>query len=360
MNSSREKTVWHLCSNRWNSAITEYALSSCSALRAQGYQNHFSALQDTIGEQRAQSYGFATTPFKSFGFGSAKKLISTYRQIRPNVIICYEGPETALTKCLLGSSARIIRFRGKPCEESTSNFMSRLAYSHVDRFLVPSHVLKENLNPHTQKPIDVVQLGCDDKVFHRMETLGGYLKKRPTIMMLARLDPIKGHQRLMRLMRILLDRWDDASRKPQLHIVGQTANLAEADIVGFAHAESLKMGEDVMISARRLTPISEYLSNSILGVVPSMGSEHICRVAEEFLLCGTPVAVSGVGALDEVLFPGAGASFKDKTDIEAAELIIKWCKESMSEGEIKKRQRSVAAKEYFSLKTMGEALGKII
>jgi hypothetical protein len=38
------RVVWILCSNRWNSAITEYALSAARALKLSGWSVFFSGL----------------------------------------------------------------------------------------------------------------------------------------------------------------------------------------------------------------------------------------------------------------------------------------------------------------------------
>ena len=72
------------------------------------------------------------------------------------------------------------------------------------------------------------------------------------------------------------------------------------------------MGEEVCLTSTRVENISELINSSMLGVIPSLWSEDICRVAQEFLLCGVPVFVSGVGALEDCLFSGAGVSYKNQ------------------------------------------------
>jgi glycosyltransferase involved in cell wall biosynthesis len=362
MSEQNKKIVWILCSNRWNSAITEYALSSAQSLRKLGHKVIFSPLAGTLAETRANSYGLDTRSFAKFGLPAVFKFRKILRESQPDALFTFGGPETFLTKFRLGAKPKVYRFRGQDedAKSESAKPLTALSVSHCAGIIVPCEFIVSNMEKLTKKPVHNITLGCDPQVFKRFETMGAYLKKRPEIMLLGRLDPIKGHKRMMQIMRLVLDQWQDPQRKPRLHIIGQPANLSEADLNEYAKAAKLELEEDVMISARRVSPIAKYLSEAVLGVVPSTGSEIICRVAEEFLLCGTPVIVSGVGSLEEVLFENAGESFKDLSDKEAADIIIKWIKKSMSEGELEKRKRATEAKKLFSYEEMGKELEALL
>src|SRR5690606_25632308 len=133
-----------------------------------------------------------------------------------------------------------------------------------------------------------------------------------------------------KLMRSLLQRWEDSQRAPQLHIVGEPANLKESDIVAMAKAESLVIGEDIVITARRLTDLPAHLSSAAMGLIYSLGCDGICRVAEELLLCVCPVAVSGVGAFNEVFFDNAACSLTGLGDDEIVAKLSEWLIRSIS------------------------------
>jgi glycosyltransferase involved in cell wall biosynthesis len=98
------------------------------------------------------------------------------------------------------------------------------------------------------------------------------------------------------------------------------------------------------------------MSGAVLGVVPSLGSEIICRVAEEFLLCGTPVAVSAAGSLPEIIFPGAGFCFGAKSEVDTVQAFIEWIRTSLGESEEDKFARAAAAVQRFSLPAMASGL----
>jgi glycosyltransferase involved in cell wall biosynthesis len=86
----------------------------------------------------------------------------------------------------------------------------------------------------------------------------------------------------------------------------------------------------------------------------------ICRVAEEFLLCGTPIIVSGVGSLPELITPKDGADYAGLGDDEAALLLRTWWELSRKEGAEAKEDRAVRARSQFSLEQMGNELSVIL
>src|SRR5690606_765274 len=63
---SRAPRCWHLISNRWNSAITEYALNAARALSLKGADNLFSPLAGSPAEERAREYDLRVATFARF------------------------------------------------------------------------------------------------------------------------------------------------------------------------------------------------------------------------------------------------------------------------------------------------------
>ena len=96
------KTVWHLISNRWNSAITEYALSAAKSLEMRGMHNIVSGLRDKAADNRAQALGLKVEPFTNFEITSLINFWSLLNKIRPDVIMVYGGQENALTGFVRG------------------------------------------------------------------------------------------------------------------------------------------------------------------------------------------------------------------------------------------------------------------
>ena len=79
----------------------------------------------------------------------------------------------------------------------------------------------------------------------------------------------------------------------------QEENISKDEL--YACAEQYGVETSVSFNMGTIEDVPKLLSSADIGVISSLGSEIICRVAHEFLLCGSRVLVSGAGATDEVL-----------------------------------------------------------
>lgn len=329
-------------------------------MQLQGYDALFTPLAGSPAEARAKQYLLveALPRFSPLELPQALKISA---QVRPDLIIAYGGPEMLLAQLLKRSTgARIWRFRGQEMAEPSviGGFKHKLSHVGIDRILTPSIKLAraiERLDPNT--PVAPLQLGVDTTKFWRRPVSPA---SRPELMILGRLDPVKGHQKAIRMTARLIRAWPKDLPKPCLHVVGEPANLSATHLEHWAKAEGLQVGEDVLLTVRRVPDIAQLLSRATLGWVPSLGSEIICRVAEEFLVCGTPIAVSGVGSLDETLFEGAGFSYGGMSEEQASEVVAAWIRASLQEGEAAKVRRAAEARARFSLAAMGQGFSTLL
>jgi hypothetical protein len=90
--------VWHLISNRWYSAISEYALRSAIALDQIGCESLLSPLAHSPLHKKALDAGLAVDPTGSFAPtpNSLRWLYRSLSRFNPDLIICYGGPESFL------------------------------------------------------------------------------------------------------------------------------------------------------------------------------------------------------------------------------------------------------------------------
>ncbi|NRA44312.1 MAG: glycosyltransferase family 4 protein [Oligoflexales bacterium] len=361
----KAKKIWHLISNRWFSAITAYAINAAKALEIHGHQCVFSPIKNTPGEVKALENNLNTISFPGFGLPQFIRFLSLFRSIKPDVIILYGGPEEFLCKFLpKNSSVIILRFQGNALRSKSqkSPWLFEYSHKHIDLLLCPSkrisHAFKGFKN---LPPVSTVSLGVDTGVFKPHPQANPFNhSKRPEVLIFGRLDPIKGHKEFISIFAQFLRKWpptkDPKLPVPCLHIVGLPANISQDQLERDVKTHELKLGEDVLVTCHKVDDPALLLSNACLGVVPSLGSEEICRVAQEFLLCGTPVFVSGVGALEEVLFVGAGESYKGKSKSDVALQLQKLIEKSITETSISRDLRASMAKNLFSLHSMGARL----
>lgn len=354
-------SVWHVTSNRWNSAITEYALSSARSLKNRGWATCFSPLLNSPAEERSLAHGLDTRSFPSFGVQGLVRFRRLFKEINPDVIITYGGPETSLLRILGRGDVKKFRFRGQEREEARALFKLRykVATSHLDGIISPSVSCANLYKILSDISVQSVTLGCDTERIHRVPHAGGRGELMEMVL-LGRFDPVKGHEKFLSITRKLIEDWPAERPKPLLHIVGKPANISRAEVEAMGERAGLKAGVDFKITTEWIENIAELMSRATLGVIPSLGSEVICRVGEEFLLCGTPILVSGVGSSEEILFEGAGASFSALSDGEIVSLTRELLILSYDENEAMKKARASHARGLFSLDAMGENLEKII
>lgn len=354
--------VWHLVSNRWNSAITEYALSCARALEMAGHKCVFTPMAGSPAGARARTAGLDVRPISHFSPMRVTQLSQMAKEVAPDVIMTYGGPETVLSAFLRGpKKAKVIRFRGQALDPTSAvdKARHRLSHAHVDLILTPSTALARDIEVrHPGSRAAFVMLGVDEQRFFRVPP--NVPPARPEALMLGRLDPVKGHDAVFKVFARVLADWPGPYPRPVLHVVGEPANLSVVAVEELARAAGLTVGDDVLLTSKRVADIAQVLSTATLGIVPSIGSEIIARVAEEFLLCGTPIVVSGVGSLEETLFDGAGFSYRGKDPDAAAVLVRDALLKSLGESEAAKVIRARHAKELFSLAAMGKSLNSLI
>ena len=351
---SSKKKVWHLISNRWNSAITEYALSAARSLEEVGVENLFSPLEGSPAEKRAKQYGLQVSSFKDFSAKEAGTYKEIFRTFQPDAVMVYGGPESFLAR-FSPSKTKVFRFRGN--EISTSFFSTinqRVSLSHVKKIIVPgSPLLRDCRKIFGDDRVASIILGCSTLEYK--PNLAARRTDRPRMMIFGRFDPVKGHKEFMQIFRAILDIWPKNAQIPQLVVAGEPANISAAELR--AEAKRIGLTEDLLvIKTGRFSDVAEMMSSVSVGVVSSLGSEQICRVAEEFLLCGTAVAISGAGSLDDVLFEGAGFSYGGRTESETATKLIQLLLKTYQETDEVRSERAATAKTLFSFSTMGSAL----
>ena len=329
------KRVLVVSSNRWNSAITEYAISIIKSLQKQDVKVLFVVLKSSAAEARVSRDGIAFESLESFYISGLFRLRRLIAEFKPTVLVTCHGPETMLA-LLLKSNQRLVRFKGdkRPLKWRRG----------IDAFLVPN----KKIQGYTGNSY-CVPLGLERTFSEPIAA------NKPVVMVLGRLDPVKGHL-------LALEVFSKLRVQAQLLIVGLEKNTKVEMLHEFAKKCGLTEGDDYQILTEIVADLGALMARASVGFVPSLGSEDIGRVAVEFLQSGVPLLVSDVGGLSEVISSSLeGRSFSLALDSSAVarelEAVIV---ESLAEGiEIKKR-RSRNAQVVFGLETMGKSLLPVI
>lgn len=362
------KTVWHICSNRWNSAITEYCLSAAKSINfIQGYNSVVTCLENSPLEKRCKQSEIRSKTVRDFSLVRILRLRQIKNELKPDAIIFYGGSESFLGNFLgLGSSAQRYRFRGQDKDFTDS---SKLSYKiklksqkKIDGIICPSEILRKKIESLVPSiPVEAIPLGLNTDQFYFLNKNYAEASRAPVLLILGRLDPIKGHFYFLDLFSKLITTLKNDHLNllplPKLKIIGCPENIKKEELLKYINTKNLS--EYVTCHFHRVNNLNEILNETTLGIIPSLGSEVICRVSIEFQLCGVPLFVSGVGSLREVLVDSASMSYHNQNPKDLIQLLKKCIYHSFEESKDDKEKRARMTQDLFSLQAMAKEFKKL-
>ncbi|MDR1910951.1 MAG: glycosyltransferase [Helicobacteraceae bacterium] len=303
---------FHLINVRWYNATAWYALNLCRLLQANGFDTIAGVLPNTETARKAKEMGIKTyeddfttnSPFKIFAL--TRRINRFLREFKPDFITAHRGEIFwlfALKRYFSKPAWRLIRVRGderKPKDNFANRFLHNVC---ADRVIVSCDLLKREFVNRLQTPedqIDVIYGGVDTRKFafdrsgrDRARSEFGFNKNDIVIGFVGRYSEVKGHKTLIEAARSL--RQSDPRYK--LLFVTDSADLDIADLQTMIDENGLT--NHAFITGFR-SDIVACISAFDVGVVASIGSEAICRVAFEIMSVGVPLIASNVGATPEI------------------------------------------------------------
>ena len=236
-------------------------------------------------------------------------------------------------------SFSLIRTRGttRPLRDHWLN--RRLHEDWIESVIVPAQVIASqlrqvlNLPPerlhviyYPVNPSTIGVKGESEAQQSRSECLDrlGIPKHCRVIGIVGRIRPVKGQRILLKSFVALRKRFPDIvllmlyrdTNETETEWQGLLQDLVESNLLQSVYLYGYR--EDVL----------EIMRHTDIGVVSSVDSEVICRVAVEFFSVGTPVVAFPTGALPEIIQDGVtGRIAKDKS-AEALAEALEWMLES--------------------------------
>ncbi len=347
-----KKKALLVSSNRWNSAITEYLISTAHALRTQGWQVQLLVPESEAVVARCKREALPFLAWKSISissYGAYRDLVTSWE---PNWILAFGGPESwLLWRTPKKQGLHLTRFMGYSFSAPVFTLFHRVFFSRFDSVLFPCELLRTACTWVESARKHFVPLGLSSEKFFPAATKPTW-QTAPTFVIFGRLDPIKGHAQFIEIFAKFLEQLPGTALPiPILQIVGKPANTSVDELQELT--EKLGIATQVEFKTEQVEEVAKLLSGACMGVVCSLGSELICRVAQEFLLCGTPIFVSDAGALSEVLFPEAGSCYPLAEEGETPDLLLQQYTMSLQETLEARKQRASNAQDRFSFSTMG-------
>ncbi len=184
--------------------------------------------------------------------------------------------------------------------EPKNNIFNRLFYSISCRHLVVSSKFMASRikNLDIKKKISVIPLDMDFKKFanykpaEKLRTKLKIPEGQIVIAFAGRLDKIKG-------VEYFINSYPFLKSKEKVHflISGEEINISAENLKRIAGCSGFK---NISI-IEKADDIREILSVTDIGVIPSIGSEAICRIALEMLSFGIPVIGTNINSIPETI-----------------------------------------------------------
>ncbi len=227
----------------------------------------------------------------------------------PDVIISHDGASHTLScaaAMLAGKRPLQIRGRGD-IRPPSDHPLSRWLYTRrTDAFLLSGEfmirrgdfggVVGREMIHVVYPSIDVAGYEAGVRPGSLREELG-IPEEAPLAGIVARYDPVKGHETLIGAARALRSRFPEA----RFLSSGAEENIRIEQL----RKMSVQMDcADVYSFLDRRGSSAEIISSLDVGVIASRGSEAVCRVLLEYMVAGVPVVATSVGVIPEVLEDG--------------------------------------------------------
>ena len=333
---------------RWWNAEAAYAATLAKELLNAGHKVWVLTLPNSLNETKLRNWNLpiiTDIPLSSSNpwrlWWAYQRLQSLIEEQQIQIVNAHrsEGfPLLVLLRQRLKSFA-LIRTRGttRPLRDHWVN--RKLHEDWIEAVIVPAQVIASQLRQVLNLPPERLQViyypansslidsqGESEAQQSRLECLDrlGIPEHCRVIGIVGRIRPVKGQRILLKSFVALRKHFPDIV----LLILYRDTNETEAEWQGLLQdlAES-NLQQNVYLYGYR-EDVLEIMRHTDIGVVSSVDSEVICRVAVEFFSVGTPVVAFPTGALPEIVQDGVtGRIAKDKS-AEALAEILEWVLES--------------------------------
>ncbi|MEK9700420.1 MAG: glycosyltransferase family 4 protein [Deltaproteobacteria bacterium] len=333
---------------RWWNAEAAYAATLARELLNAGHKVWVLTLPNSLNETKLRNWNLPIITDIPLSSSNPWQLWQAYRRLQSlieeqqiQIVNAHrsEGfPLLVLLRQRLKSFA-LIRTRGttRPLRDHWLN--RKLHEDWIESVIVPAQVIASQLRQVLNLPSERLQViyypvnpssidsqGESEAQQSRLECLDrlGIPRHCRVIGIVGRIRPVKGQRILLKSFATLRKRFPDIV----LLMLYRDTNETEAEWQGLLQdlVES-NLQQSVYLYGYR-EDVLEIMRHTDIGVVSSVDSEVICRVAVEFFSVGTPVVAFPTGALPEIIQDGVtGRIAKDKS-AEALAEILEWMLES--------------------------------
>lgn len=306
--------IVHLINVRWFNATAWYALRLIESGIKNGDGAAVAGLPDSPVILKAKEMGLNVleAPFTSnspIDFYRNIRLLNKFiREEKADALVCHRGEMfwiVALDKFICRRPYSLIRVRGDirpPTTDIFSRFTHNVCCNHIvtSANFIRDYFIKGLKTKESH--IDTIYGGVNREQFcfssDKQQKSREFLGLNPSdfaVGIVGRFDEVKGHSVFLKACG---KAYKDGMRDLKVVIAGFAEGISEKEIDEMVEQNGIK---DITIKTGRVSDITDVMAGLNLGVISSLGSEAICRVAMEFMALNVPVVSSCAGVLPEMI-----------------------------------------------------------
>ncbi len=304
--------IVHVVNVRWWNASAAYAVAAARATHSRGHDtvliaDHGSPVAAHAREARLTVEEIPTVDRvdRATALPGLRALARAFAAIQPECLVAHR-PESHTWCALLRRGRTALIAARTDARPPRRTLAARALFARVtDAVIVPAHYARaEHIVPLGVEParvhvvpfpVDTAHYAPGDRAAAR--GMYGWSPEERIACIVARLSRVKGHAVLVdAFARVLLD-----LPSARLVISGEEDDVTRASLV--AHARAAGVDGRVTVLDRVADPRVLFAAADV-GVVASIGSEAICRVAEEWMASARPIVGTAVNAVAETIEDG--------------------------------------------------------
>lgn len=285
-------------------------------LNEHGHKSLLVTIPDSFGIEELEKLNidFLTLPLNSHLptniLYSVKEFSKLCKEFKPDIVNCHRGEAFYLFSLLRNSLGyKLVRTRGDQ-RKPKATFLNK--YFHnvcADALISSNSAMTEYFlqTMHSPKEKLFTILGGVDtaKFFPQKEKNAqirneyGFAEDDILLGIIGRFDPVKGFYETVSAFHKTCQQSELAQKKLHLLIAGKSYDFSGETIKAFCLEQGIST-EHIHIYSY-IEDINSFMNMLDAGVIASIGSETIARVAFELIACHTPIIGSTVGVMPDIL-----------------------------------------------------------
>jgi glycosyltransferase involved in cell wall biosynthesis len=321
-------SVLIMASVRWYNASAHYALFLAEGLKKSGIDVFVLGIPGSPFINKAKGKGIKVIEninLSNSGFLKYLKHIFAFRRFIKSGDIRILNPHisndhTFAFLSLIGKRIKIVRTRTSSIPPKNNIFNKYFYKNAASHYIVSSEYMTSHITGMgvQKRNISVIPLGNNYKEFAVYKPNENQKSKfdipanKLIVLFAGRLDTIKGVEYFIKSFSYLKQK-----EKFYFLISGEEINLSKNYLKKLA--DDFKISNLTIID--RVNDIRDVLSIADIGVIPSIGSESICRIGLEMLSFGIPIVGSNINSIPELISRFGGIIVKPGSPEEIAKAL---------------------------------------